>query len=220
MATVYYKRAYSFYFPQSFLTQISSMLLYPGRYSYSVCTIEKKNFFGAKSYETTIELRDSENNFIKSKVISEDDVSEHAVIVSNDTLFFQSLIPECIDYLLNDLPEFINEDYWFFPPLDDVLYYNIKGYMIGDHLKTSGIFVKIPIKWEFGSNPKKEEVEKKLLRMEIAPLSGYYLCVEKSRAIILYDNEDKVVYAFPDPKRIFAMFCYMLMKTDKFLQFK
>ena len=111
MADVYYKRNYSFIFPQSFLTQIGSQLLDPGIYSYSIYTTENKNFWGAKSYETVIELRDCIHSLIKSKKIQDDTVDfDHAVIVSDDSLFYQSLIPECIDYLLNNASEFLDVD--------------------------------------------------------------------------------------------------------------
>ena len=217
MADVYYKRNYSFIFPQSFLTQIGSQLLDSGRYSYSIYTIENKNFWGTKSYETVIELRDCIHNLIKSKKIQDDTVDfDHAVIVSDDSLFYQSLLPECIDYLLNNASEFLDVDYWLFPSICHDSYYTIEKYKIGDRLNTSNISIKFPIDWEQENQPNKVFIEKGL---KIAPLSGYTLCVKRDSATILYGKNDDVIFTFPTPKRIFSMFCYNIIKINTFLQF-
>ena len=217
MANVYYKRNYLFNFPQSFLTQIGSQLLDPGRYSYSIYTTENKNFWSSKSYETTIELRDCLHNLIKSKKIKDDTVDfDHAVIVSDNSLFYQSLIPECVDYLLNSASEYINVEYFLFPSLYDVLSYTINGYKIGDCLSTSGLSIKIPVDWEPRNQPNKVFVENSV---KMAPLSGYTLCVKRDSATILHGKNDEVIYTFPNPKRISSMFCYNIIKINTFLQF-
>ena len=217
MANVYYKRNYSFNFPKSFLTQIGSQLLDSGRYSYSIYTTENKNFWGSKSYETKIELRDCLHNLIKSKKIKDDTVDfDYAVIVSYDSLFYQSLIPECVDYLLNSALEYTNVEYFLFPSLYDVTDYTIDGYKIGDRLSTSDISIMIPVDWEPGNQANKVFVEKGL---KIAPLSEYTLYVKRDSATILYGKNDEVIYTFPNPKRIFSMFCYNIIKINTFLQF-
>ncbi len=218
MADVYYKRNYSFIFPQSFLTQIGSQLLDPGRYSYSIFTTEIKNFWGTKSYETVIELRDCIHNLIKNKKIIDKSVDSgyHAFDVSDNSLFYQSLIPECIDYLLNNASEFLDVDYWLFPSICYDSYYSIERYKIGDCLNTSDISIKFPIDWEQENQPNKVFFEKGL---RIAPLSGYTLCVKRDSATILYGKNDDVIFTFPNPKRIFSMFCYNIIKINTFLQF-
>lgn len=219
MANIFYKRNYYFNFQQSFLTQIGSQFLVPGIYNYSIYSIENKNFWGVKSYETTIELRDFTHNLIKRKIIKEDSIDyNNVVLLAYDSLFYQSLIPECIEYLLKNAIEYINKDFCYFPRLDNQLYYSIDGYKIGDHLNTSDFSVKIPVKWEFEDHPNKEIVEKK--HIEIAPLSGYTLCVDKNSATILYGKNDVVLYTFSDPKKIFSMFCYSIIRLDKFLLFQ
>ena len=218
MADVYYKRNYSFNFPQSFLAQIGSQLLDPGIYSYSIYTTENKNLWGTKSYETMIELRDCIHNLIKSKKIKANSVEfgHHAFDVSDNSLFYQSLIPECIDYLLNNASEFLDVDYWLFPSICYDAYYTIDGYEIGDCLNSSNISIRFPIDWESENQPNKVFIEKGL---NIAPLSGHTLCVKRDCATILYGKNDEVVYTFPNPKRIFSMFCYNVIKINSFLQF-
>jgi len=217
MADVYYKRNYSFYFPQSFLTQIGSQLLDSGKYSYSVYTTENKNLWEAKSYETVIELRDCIHNLIKSKKIKANSVEfgNHAFYVSDNSLFYQSLIPECIDYLLNNASEFLDVDYWLFPSICYDSYCTIDGYKIGDCLNTSNISINFPIDWESEIHPNKVFIEK---GVNIAPLSGHTLCVKRDSATILHGKNDEVIYTFPNPKRIFSMFCYNVITINTFLQ--
>ena len=189
------------------------MILDPGGYSYGIYTIEKKDFWGNKSYETEISLKDSRNHLINCKHIKEDDINRS---ISIDSLYYQSLRAECINYLLNDANEFFNDyDCEFDYVAGSYIEHGfiIKNYSIGDRLKTSNILIEASIIWDFGDHPNKNIELYKLEHFRISHYTGYYLYFNKDSAKI-EDGYGNLIYTFPNPKRIFAQFCLALIYNN------
>lgn len=221
MDTLYYRRSYSFDFPKSFLQQVGyGFPAHTGYYSYNILTIEKKKILSSKEYITTIELRDSYNHLISSNTITDYDINNpHHIWSGVFTLYFQSLVPECIDYLLNEASNYINEDYLLFSHIY-FEYYKINNYNIGDSLRNSNILIEIPIEWDLGENPDCATVEKEFKAVNFQYNSNFSLYLKEDSAKIVYGRRNEIAYTFPNPKKLFAAFCLAYVRYYNILKYR